>query len=265
MPISTKMMASTVMKRSPWSDRSCVSLFLGGFGRPVAGTGGALPHLDPLVLGVTARSGGTHPAIGVVELLEIRQVIVGEHVGHRPVRAHQQLLFGEDGVLAVGGRELEQLGHGDRLGGARFDAQPAEYAPEHVDLVDEPVPLAGRDRVLGIVVLAPDVDATGRARAGTQLTPDALLHAVGVAIEDVSPMETLGLGPELLRVLRGQHPTTGDGPDHLRPRDLESLPQLSYQTHINSRVLRTGGSRWPRSRGSTRSMLRGSAASSPRT
>ena len=60
-------------------------------------------------------------------------------------------------------RELEELRLGDRLGGTRLHAEVAVDAPQVVDLVDEPVPLAGRDRYVRRVVGAAHVDAACRA------------------------------------------------------------------------------------------------------
>ena len=68
-------------------------------------------------------------------------------------------------------------------------------AAQVVDLVDEAEALARRRRGVGVVVLAADVDALGRAHAGAQLAPDALLHAVLVAVEDVAAVEPVGLRP----------------------------------------------------------------------
>src|SRR5690606_1898520 len=53
------------------------------------------------------------------------------------------------------------------------------------------VALARRGRVLGVVVGAAHVDAVGRAHAGAQLAADALLHAVLVAVEDVTAVQAL--------------------------------------------------------------------------
>src|SRR5690606_40895807 len=69
-------------------------------------------------------------------------------------------------ISSVREGELEQMGHRDRFRRARLDAQGAEDTAQEVDLVDEPVPLAGRHRVVGRVVGAPDVDAAGGAGTG---------------------------------------------------------------------------------------------------
>ena len=113
----------------------------------------------------------------------------------------QQLVLGVDGVGPVGEGELEQLRLGDRLGRAGLDAQVAVDAAQVVDLVDEAVALAGADRVVGRVVGAADVDAAGRAHAGAQLAADALLHAVLVAVEDVTAVEAVRLVPLAALVL----------------------------------------------------------------
>jgi hypothetical protein len=75
-------------------------------------------------------------------------------------------------------------------------------AAEVVDLVDEAVALARRRGVVGIVVLAAHVDALGGADTRAQLAADALLHAVLVPVEDVSPVEPLGLRDLLVVVDR---------------------------------------------------------------
>src|SRR6478735_7293153 len=105
-----------------------------------------------------------------------------------------------DGVLAVRERELEELRFGDRFGRARLDAHVAVDAAQVVDLVDEAEALARRRGILGIVVGTADVDAVGRADTGAQLAPDALLHAVLVAVEHMASVQPLG-SRELLVVL----------------------------------------------------------------
>src|SRR5205823_2961570 len=98
---------------------------------------------------------------------------------------NHQLRLRVDRVLPVGEGELEQLRLRDRLRRARLNAEVTVDAAQIVDLVDESVPLAWAHRVVGDVVLPAHVDASRRAHAGTELAPDALLHAVLVAIEDV--------------------------------------------------------------------------------
>ena len=123
-------------------------------------------------------------ALGVVVLAAEPQL------PRQPLRpavvADEQLVLGVDRVGAVRERELEELRLGDRLGRARLDAQVAVDAAEVVDLVDEAVPLTRRDRIVDRVVGAADVDAPRRADARAQLAADALLHAVLVAVEDVT-------------------------------------------------------------------------------
>src|SRR5262249_52543012 len=96
--------------------------------------------------------------------------------------------------------ELEQLRLGDRLRRARLDAQVAVDAPQVVDLVDEAVALARADRTIGRVVGAAHVDALRRAHARAELAADALLHAVLVAIEDVTAVRAARLQPLLHRI-----------------------------------------------------------------
>src|SRR3712207_7134141 len=45
------------------------------------------------------------------------------------------------------------------------------------------------DRIVGRVVLAPDVDAPGRAHARAELAADALLHPVLVAVQHVAAVD----------------------------------------------------------------------------
>src|SRR5207248_9584674 len=99
-----------------------------------------------------------------------------------------ELVFGVDRVVAVRPRELEELRLRDRLGGAGLDAEIAMDTAQIVDLVDEAVPLAGRNRVVGRVVGAAYIDAPRRAHTRAQLAPDAFLHAVLVPVEDVTAM-----------------------------------------------------------------------------
>ena len=64
-----------------------------------------------------------------------------------------ELGLGVDGVGTAGEAELEELALGDRLGGARLDAEVAVDAPQEVDLVHEAVALAGRHRVRRWIVV----------------------------------------------------------------------------------------------------------------
>src|SRR5690606_16734719 len=84
---------------------------------------------------------------------------------------------------------------------ARLDAEPAEDAPQIVDLVRAPVALArGVAPLLG-VVRAFDVDGVGRTRPGAELAPHALLQAVGPAVELVAAVEAGSRRLLLLRVV----------------------------------------------------------------
>src|SRR5690606_41736698 len=87
--ISTKMTTSTVTGPS---SPSRVPFVLARLRGPVPRPGRALPHLDALVLGVAAGSGGTDPPVGDLQLLEVGEGVVGEHVRHGAVGPHQQLL-----------------------------------------------------------------------------------------------------------------------------------------------------------------------------
>ena len=93
-------------------------------------------------------------------------------------------------------------------------------AAQVVDLVDEPEALARRRRVVRIVVGAAHVDALGRADAGAQLAADALLHAVLVAVEDVTAVQPVRL--RRLDVV-GRRPAR---PARRRPRRGAALQRL---------------------------------------
>ena len=84
--------------------------------------------------------GGPHPGRRVLVLA--RAPVLPRQVLGLAVVVDEQLVLGVDRVLAVGERELEQLGLGDGLGRAGLDAQVAVDAPQVVDLVDEAVALA---------------------------------------------------------------------------------------------------------------------------
>src|SRR5690606_26233392 len=106
-PMSTKMTASAVTGPSPrWA--SAVPLVLARLWGPIPRSRCSLPHLHAFVLGVAAGSSRPDPAVGYLQLGQVGERVVGEHVGHDAVGTHQQLFFGEDGVLAVRHRELEQ-------------------------------------------------------------------------------------------------------------------------------------------------------------
>ena len=98
----------------------------------------------PSKLASPRRGRGPHPRGRVVgHLGAVAPVLPGQLLRGAVVVDHE-LGLRVDRVLAVGERELEQLRLGDRLGGARLDAQVAVDAPQVVDLVDEAVALAGR-------------------------------------------------------------------------------------------------------------------------
>src|SRR5258708_4772120 len=97
------------------------------------------------------------------------------------------------------------FGHRQRRGGAGFDTQAAQDAPQVVDLIDRAVPLARRVPLgLGIAA-ALDVDGVGWAGPGTELAADALFQAIGAAVELVPAMEPRRGRLLLLRVLDGVH------------------------------------------------------------
>ena len=110
-----------------------------------------------LVGGGARRRRRAHPRARVVVLAAEPQL---PRLAPGPaVVVDEQLALRVDRVRAVGERELEQLRLGDRLGRARLDAEVAVDAAEVVDLVDEAVALARRDRRVGRVVGAAHVDA----------------------------------------------------------------------------------------------------------
>src|SRR5205085_11709586 len=116
----------------------------------------------------------------------------------------------------------------DRFRRARLDAQIAVDATQIVDLVDEPVAFAGADRLVGRIVLASDVDAARWADARAQLTADALLHAVFVPVEHVTPVETNGLLALLLRILDRDDASVLAAVEQLAERDAEPF-QVTHQ------------------------------------
>ena len=204
------------------------------------GLGGRLPHLGrahteaelarpadaALEDRLSRRCGGAHPRAGVVVFAAQPQL---PRLTPGPaVVVDQQLSLGVDGVLATREGELEQLRLGDRLRRARLDAEVAVDAPQVVDLVHEAVTLARRHRRVGRVVGAAHVDALRRAHAGAQLAADALLHAVLVAIEDVTAVE-----PHRLRTLLVRVPLGHLGPPHLADGDPEPAQPAHYR--ISSR------------------------------
>ena len=124
---------------------------------------------------------------------------------HARQQRRDQLLLGPDEALPVVIGELILVGHGQRPGRARLDAQPAQDAAQVVDLVDAPVPLTRGVALLLGVVRALHVDGVGRAGPGAQLTADALLQPVRPAVELVTAVEAGRGGGLLLGILDGIH------------------------------------------------------------
>src|SRR5581483_1693303 len=184
-----------------------------------------------LVLGGAVGRGGPHPR-GRVLVLAFAPVLPRKPLRFAVV-VDDELGLRVDRVLAVGERELEQLRLGGRLRRARLDAEVAVDAAQVVDLVDEPVALAGAHGVVGRVVLSTDVDAPRGAYARAELTPDALLHAVLVAVEDVAAMEPDRLHALVLRVLDGDDPTAVGALEQLAERDREPI-EVAHQTSAPS-------------------------------
>src|SRR5919106_5929151 len=81
-PMRTKSASSTIF-------RPAVDFLLAGLGGPVGRSGSALPHLDSLIRGEPCGRRGAHPPIGGVELGEVDQRVVGEHVGNRTLTIHE--------------------------------------------------------------------------------------------------------------------------------------------------------------------------------
>src|SRR6201999_2143336 len=122
---------------------------------------------------------------GTAEAVVVLLVVAEEHRVRRGLHGleqrDEQLLLGPDQLFPVVVRELVLVGHRERPRGARLDAESAQDAAQVVDLVDVPVPLPGREALLGRVVPALDVDRVGGAGPGAQLAADALFSAVGAA------------------------------------------------------------------------------------
>src|SRR3990172_3230178 len=231
-PISTKMTSSTT---------SGVPGVLVRFRIPAGGSRRALPGHHIVVSDCAARGSGPQPSVGGEEFGRIGERIVGEHVRHATLAVHQQLGPGVDGVIAVGGRHLEEVGHGDGLGRAGLDAQPAEDATKHVDLVDEAVPLTRTDRFSGGVVGPSHIDAASWTGASAQLTADAFLHPIPIPIEDVASVEALRFGPHLFRVFGGHDVFTADPAGEEPSSNPEAPPDLVNGSHqVNSREVRIG-------------------------
>ena len=88
---------------------------------------------------VTGDAGRAEQVVVLLGLAEAHRVRRGFHA--RLQRRHELLLGPDQGFPAVVG-ELVLVGHGQRAGRARLDAQPAQDAAQVVDLVDAAVPLA---------------------------------------------------------------------------------------------------------------------------
>src|SRR5690606_22197208 len=97
--------------------------------------------------------------------------------------------------------------HCERAGGAGFDAQSAENAPQVVDLVHASVPFTGRVLRVSGVVPALDVNRVCRAGPRAQLATNALLKPVRVTVELVPALIARHGGRLLVRVLLGHSGT----------------------------------------------------------
>ena len=208
------------------------------------------PGHAALEVRIARRRRRPHPRRGV-EVVPLAPVFPRQLLGLAVV-ADEQLVLRVDRIAAVRERELEELRLGDRLRGARLDAQVAVDAPQVVDLVDVSVALTRRDRVVDRVVGAADVDAASGAHTGAELASDALLHAVLVAIEDMSTVKALGLRDLVLRVL-GRHPLL----EERLERDREAL-EVAHQPAVPIR-------RSPRPRGGCASRPRSPQRAAPST
>src|SRR5439155_11515276 len=122
-----------------------------------------------------------------------------------------------DQVVARVLRDPVLVAERDRVERTGELAVATEDAAAHVDLVDACVAFAGRDTVLGRVLLCHDAYAVRRARRGAERAADALLEAVLVAVEAMPSAETRIDGPLVFRVL-------------LRDRLLEELPERDGET-----------------------------------
>src|SRR3954469_8340886 len=122
----------------------------------------------------------------VAEAARVRRLL------HARQQRTQQVVLVVDQVGAVVVRQLELVGHRQRPGRARLDAQAAQDAAQVVDLVDAAVALTGAEALVVGVGGTLDVDRVGRAGPGAQLAPNALLQAVGPAVELVPAVEARG-------------------------------------------------------------------------
>src|SRR5690606_11195528 len=175
--------------------------------------GAVAPH--PLDL--LARGAGDLAAVVVAVGGALDHRVRGRE--HALTQRREQILLGEDQVGARAVGELELVGHRQRAGRARLDAQPAEDAPQVVDLVHAAVALAGRVLRLGAVAGALAVDRVRRARPRAQLAADALLQAVRVPVELVPAVEPRLHRRLLARVLLGDDRPEQRGHRDAEPRD----------------------------------------------
>src|SRR5882757_8549017 len=116
-------------------------------------------------------AGGRNPrtAEPVVVLLVLAKTHRMRRVLHGFKQRDKELFLRPDQLFPVVIRELVLVGHRERPGGTRLDAQAAQDAAQVVDLVDVPVPLARREALLWCVVPALHVDRVGGAGPGAQL------------------------------------------------------------------------------------------------
>ncbi len=181
---------------------------------------------------ITPPGPGRVPDRGRVLAAVVGALVVAEpHRVRRLLHARQQrgeqvgLLVDQVGAVVVG--ELVLVGHRQRAGRARLDAEPAQDAAQVVDLVDAAVALAGAVALVVGVRRALDVDRVRRAGPRAQLAADALLEAVGPAVELVPAVEAGRGGLLLERVLLGddllEHGPEGDA----EPGD--RVPELLLQ------------------------------------
>src|SRR5205823_2733258 len=95
----------------------------------------------------------------------------------------------EEHVLGIdqrGSRVIRKVEDGlerDGAGRARFLAEPAEDTAQHVDLVDAGVSLPGRHPSVRRILGRLDVDAVGGTGARAEITADASLESVLVAMK----------------------------------------------------------------------------------
>ena len=205
-------------------DGDRVLVLLSGFRGAQAVAQLAGPADDALELSGARWCRGSHPGRGV-EVFAGTPVLPWEMLGHAVV-ADDEFVLGVDGVGPAGERELEHLRLGDGLGGAGLDAEIAVDAAQVVDLVDEAVALARRDRRLGVVLGTAHVDAAGGTHTGAELATDALLHAVLVAVQDMTAVHAQRLRRLLLRILRGDSLLASD----LAQADEETSEITHYST-----------------------------------